>query len=120
MHNSYMASARHYEAAISTDLASKMVLLAGPRQVGKTTLARQILSTWPQGVYLSWDNRADRREIRAARWPGGSALVVLDELHKWTGWKRWLKGEYDTRFVERLQASETGSQRLRKAVEETP
>lgn len=96
MHNSYMADTRQYEAAISTDLASKMVLLAGPRQVGKTTLARQILSSWPQGVYLSWDNRADRREIRAARWPGGSALVVLDELHKWTGWKRWLKGEYDT------------------------
>jgi len=96
MHNSYMARARQYEAAIATDLASKMVLVAGPRQVGKTTLARQILSTWPQGVYLSWDNRADRREIRAARWPGGSALVVLDELHKWTGWKRWLKGEYDT------------------------
>lgn len=96
MHNSYMASARQYEAAISTDLAGKMVLLAGPRQVGKTTLARQILSSWPQGLYLSWDNRADRREIRAARWPGGPALVVLDELHKWTGWKRWLKGEYDT------------------------
>lgn len=91
-----MASTRQYEAAISADLADKMVLLAGPRQVGKTTLARQILSRWPKGVYLSWDNRADRREIRAARWPGGSALVVLDELHKWTGWKRWLKGEYDT------------------------
>ncbi len=30
------------------------------------------------------------------------------------------RGEYDTRFVERMHASETGSQRLRKAVEETP
>lgn len=111
MHNWHMVNARYPEATISTDLASKMVLLAGPRQVGKTTLARQILSTWPQGVYLSWDNRADRRDIRAARWPGGPALVVLDELHKWKGWKRWLKGEYDkhqpaTRFLV------TGSARL--------
>ncbi|MCY1035636.1 acetyl-CoA carboxylase biotin carboxylase subunit [Corallococcus praedator] len=30
------------------------------------------------------------------------------------------EGNYDTRFVERLLASETGSRRLRKAVEETP
>ncbi|MBX7098189.1 MAG: acetyl-CoA carboxylase biotin carboxylase subunit [Myxococcaceae bacterium] len=32
----------------------------------------------------------------------------------------FIRGEYDTRFVERLHASETGSQRLKKAVEETP
>ena len=32
----------------------------------------------------------------------------------------FLRGEYDTRFVERMHASETGTQRLRKAVEETP
>ncbi|HEX8825347.1 MAG TPA: acetyl-CoA carboxylase biotin carboxylase subunit [Archangium sp.] len=30
------------------------------------------------------------------------------------------EGNYDTRFVERLLASETGSHRLRKAIEETP
>ncbi len=32
----------------------------------------------------------------------------------------FIRGEYDTRFVERMHASETGTQRLRKAVEETP
>ncbi|HEY8212419.1 MAG TPA: acetyl-CoA carboxylase biotin carboxylase subunit [Myxococcaceae bacterium] len=32
----------------------------------------------------------------------------------------FLQGQYDTRFVERLLASETGSHRLRKAIEETP
>ena len=32
----------------------------------------------------------------------------------------FLEGSYDTRFVERLLASETGSQRLRRAIEETP
>jgi acetyl-CoA carboxylase, biotin carboxylase subunit len=32
----------------------------------------------------------------------------------------FLRGEYDTRFVERMHASETGSQRLKKAIDETP
>jgi acetyl-CoA carboxylase biotin carboxylase subunit len=32
----------------------------------------------------------------------------------------FLRGDYDTRFVERMHASETGTQRLKKAIEETP
>jgi hypothetical protein len=88
-----------------------MVFLAGPRQVGKTTLARQVLETSGNGVYLSFDNRDDRRQIRAARWPGGEATVVLDELHKWRGWKGWLKGEFD-RHREHLRFLVTGSARL--------
>jgi acetyl-CoA carboxylase biotin carboxylase subunit len=32
----------------------------------------------------------------------------------------FVQGEYDTRFVERLLASETGTQRLKKAIEDTP
>jgi acetyl-CoA carboxylase, biotin carboxylase subunit len=32
----------------------------------------------------------------------------------------FVRGQYDTRFVERLLASESGSQRLRKAIEDTP
>jgi len=88
-----------------------MVFVAGPRQVGKTTLAQRILSGWAAGSYLSWDNRDDRREMRAARWPGGQALVVLDELHKWREWKGWLKGEFD-KHRERLRFLVTGSARL--------
>jgi len=30
-----------------------------------------------------------------AAWPPPPALIVLDELHKYRFWKRWLKGEYD-------------------------
>ena len=90
-----MDQPRSLEAPIAEDLASTMVFLAGPRHVGKTTLARRLLSRWPAGAYLSWDNRDDRREMRAARWPGGDALVVLDELHKWRGWKGWIKGQFD-------------------------
>lgn len=90
-----MERTRYLEAAVEEDLEDKMVLVAGPRQVGKTTLARRVLGHRGSGVYLSWDNRDDRKEIRAARWPAGDALIVLDELHKWRGWRGWLKGEFD-------------------------
>jgi hypothetical protein len=106
-----MVVTRYLEAPAEADLARKMVLVAGPRQVGKSTLARRILERATSGVYLSWDNRADRREIRAARWPGGPALVVLDELHKWRGWKGWLKGEFD-KYRETTRFLVTGSARL--------
>ncbi|MBN1444060.1 MAG: ATP-binding protein [Planctomycetes bacterium] len=102
---------RYLEGFISQDLESKMVLVAGARQVGKTTLAKGILQKEAAGLYLSWDNRADREEIRSARWPGGEALVVLDELHKHRFWKRWLKGEFD-KHRDRLRFLVTGSARL--------
>jgi len=106
-----MVIPRYIEMCVSRDLESKMVLVAGPRQVGKTTLAREILKKSGAGVYLSWDNQGDRKEIRLARWPGGDALVVLDELHKYRFWKRWLKGEFD-KHQERLGFLVTGSARL--------
>jgi hypothetical protein len=77
-----MEQPRYLEPTIREDLASKMVFLAGPRQVGKTVLARRILAGSEAGVYLNWDNRGDRKEIRAARWPGGNALVVLDQVYQ--------------------------------------
>jgi hypothetical protein len=110
-HNQPMSRERYLEAPIRDDLAAKMVFVAGPRQVGKTTLAKSTLSGWRAGVYLSFDNREDRAAMRAARWPAGQALVVLDELHKWRGWKRWLKGEFD-KHRERLAFLVTGSARL--------
>ncbi|MCX6545966.1 MAG: ATP-binding protein [Acidobacteria bacterium] len=105
-----MTVVRSLQPAVLADLPRKMVFVVGPRQVGKTTLGRQCLDLVP-GVYLNWDNRDDRRELRAPRWPGGRALVVLDELHKSRSWKSWLKGEYDTHHP-RLQFLVTGSARL--------
>ena len=57
----------YLEAPALSDLAEKMLFIAGPRQVGKTTLARRIMAASPPGVYFNWDNRGDRAEIRAAR-----------------------------------------------------
>ncbi|MBI5481958.1 MAG: ATP-binding protein [Deltaproteobacteria bacterium] len=102
---------RSLVAPVRADLTEKMVFVAGPRQVGKTTLARQILAGHGDGVYLSCDRREDRREALAARWPAGEALVVLDEVHKLRGWKRWLKGEFD-HHRDHLRFLVTGSARL--------
>jgi len=106
-----MTVERYLERAVAADLTEKMVFLAGPRQVGKTTVARRLLADAGGGTYLNWDNRADRGEIRAARWPAGKAVVVLDELHKWRSWKGWIKGEFD-KHRDHIRFLVTGSARL--------
>jgi len=102
---------RYLESSIHEDLAHKMVFVAGPRQVGKTTMARNLLERTENGVYLNWDNRDHRREIRRSAWPATSSLVVLDELHKWRKWKSWIKGEFDVHH-NRIKFLITGSARL--------
>ena len=67
---------RYLQVPVEADLEEKMVFVAGPRQVGKTTLAKQILARAPAGEYLSWDRRQDRQLLRAARWPASCARSV--------------------------------------------
>ena len=45
----------------------KMAFVSGPRQVGKTTLARRLLAGRPQGLYFNWDITTDRRKLLADR-----------------------------------------------------
>ena len=73
-----------------------MVFIGGPRQVGKTTLARNIMKEhFPDAVYLNWDIDEDRRAILAKEWRKDASLVVFDELHKYPRWKQWIKGLFD-------------------------
>ncbi len=87
---------RYLESLVERDLQRKMVLLGGPRQVGKTTAAKSILDRLG-GRYFNWDFDEDRRDILAKSWSDDAPLVVFDELHKFPRWKNWLKGLYDTR-----------------------
>ncbi len=82
----------------------KIAFVSGPRQCGKTTLAKMLLERREVGSYLNWDDVEFRRawaKHPSAVVPGGAGkdvvpLVVLDELHKDRLWKRNLKGVFDT------------------------
>jgi hypothetical protein len=100
--------ARYLEPHVRRDLRRKMVFVAGPRQVGKTTLARRILGR--RAGYLNWDADADREAILRGQLPA-SDFWVFDEIHKYRLWRRLLKGLYDTkRSGQRILV--TGSARL--------
>jgi uncharacterized protein len=62
-----MERPRYLQEIIAEDLAEKMVFLTGPRQVGKTTLAKTFLKG-PNDRYYNWDRREDRKSIRASSW----------------------------------------------------
>jgi hypothetical protein len=96
---------------IQADLARKMVFLSGPRQAGKSTLARELATAWPGAQVLNWDVANDRRVILAQSWSPAAPLVVFDELHKMKDWKVWLKGVYDG-SVDGQSFLVTGSARL--------
>ena len=87
---------RYITSHILDDLKRKMVFVGGPRQVGKTTLAKAILADhYPDGRYLNWDFDEDRQDILKKRWRTDNPLLIFDELHKFPKWKGWIKGIYD-------------------------
>ena len=85
-----------------------MVVVAGPRQVGKTTLALELPGA--RAGYLNWDVAEDRERILRRELPA-NGLWVFDELHKYRPWRNFLKGLYDTR-QEGQRILVTGSGRL--------
>jgi predicted AAA+ superfamily ATPase len=102
---------RSIKKFVLKDLDKKLVLISGPRQVGKTFLSRSLSSDY---IYLNYDNLDSQREISERSWPRNKDLIIFDELHKMTNWKQWLKGIYD---VEGVKAPSpkilvTGSARL--------
>jgi predicted AAA+ superfamily ATPase len=99
---------RYLENSISNDLNEKIVILSGPRQVGKTTLSKQLRLSY---VYLNYDSRPDRKTIKNEEWPRDVELIIFDELHKLKKWKSWIKGIFDKEGVS-PQLLITGSARL--------
>lgn len=103
-----MMKTRYLVPQIKKDLARKMVFVGGPRQVGKTTLAKGLLRQ--DCGYMNWDVPEHREQILKRTFPV-SPLWVFDEIHKYRAWRNCLKGIYDVKSKDQ-QILVTGSARL--------
>ncbi len=114
---------RLYEALIEEHLKehSEMLFLMGPRQVGKTTTSQSVAKGRPSH-YFNWDNLSQRTTLQAgpdaviesvglSELSQEPELFVFDEIHKWSLWKDFLKGFYDT-YSNRLKFLVTANARL--------
>jgi predicted AAA+ superfamily ATPase len=99
---------RVYKTVLQEHLKNydQMLFLVGPRQVGKTTVAKSLTSECTNFSYFNWDNFDTRKLIlegqnKVASVAGieevrlGTSIVVFDEIHKYSKWKTFLKGFYD-------------------------
>jgi uncharacterized protein len=102
--------------------AGKMIFLTGPRQVGKTTFARNWLASGKSDdMYFNWDDPAVSREYKRnslyfkniidSHFDKKPVPIVFDEIHKLKNWRNILKGIYDTN-KEKITLLVTGSARL--------
>src|SRR3989304_8347203 len=109
--NGLFGMKRYLSSTILSDLGKKMVLLTGPRQVGKTTLAKEIMASYSRPQYLNWDVADDRRILIQQSWSPRADMLVFDEIHKMPNWKNYLKGVFDGR-TEGQAILVTGSARM--------
>lgn len=97
---------RYLRGAISEHLKKfrQIVFLVGPRQVGKTTLAKGLLPEPKSGYnYFNWDIVEHRRILTTQVFKGdvdlkesGREILVFDEIHKYPRWKNSIKGLFDS------------------------
>lgn len=105
---------RYIEKSVTADLQKKMVFIGGPRQSGKTTLAKHLCEKSGYGIeerYLNWDAAEDREQILLEHFPAAPGLLILDEIHKYSRWRQVVKGLFDQRGHE-VSVLVTGSARL--------
>jgi len=96
-----MLERRQLSTVVARLQSMSSVVLLGPRQVGKTTLARVIADQrGPAAVYLDLERAADQRRLedpdRFLRAQPGK-LVVIDEIHRAPGIFEVLRGIIDDR-----------------------
>ncbi|MBL7662999.1 ATP-binding protein [bacterium] len=108
-----MRNQRYLEPYIDKDLEKKMVFLDGPRQVGKTTLALNLLNqaSKQHPAYYNWDILKQRTLIKNLEFAQQEKLIILDEVHKYKRWRTLVKGFYDQHYPQK-KLIVTGSARL--------
>jgi predicted AAA+ superfamily ATPase len=98
---------------MKSDLEDRqMIFIGGPRQVGKTSLARHLIGAQDEDDlrYLNWDQVKVREQLLKGIVPSAPQLI-FDEIHKFDRWKTLVKGIYDSRKLS-TQIIVTGSARL--------
>ncbi|MFH1259176.1 MAG: ATP-binding protein [Elusimicrobiota bacterium] len=110
------------EVAFSDVYSRQMRFIAGPRQSGKTTIAKnQLLSFHSEQLYYNWDRKQVRDRYRKeSDFLGSDYLnmasqkklwVCFDEIHKIPKWKNILKDFFDT-YENKINLIVTGSARF--------
>lgn len=97
----------------------KMIFLSGPRQSGKTTFTKMLSENFTNSLYFNWDVLDNKTKFSSNpyfyeelnRKDSSNPFVIFDELHKYSGWKNYLKGVYD-RDKENYHFIVSGSGRL--------
>jgi predicted AAA+ superfamily ATPase len=100
----------------------QMLFLSGPRQVGKTTVAKSICEEFADSHYFNWDNQSHREviirgpsaiadELGLDRLKADRPFCAFDELHKYQHWRDFLKGFFDE-YEDRARVLVTGSASL--------
>ena len=117
---------RFIQSLLLKDLKKKMVFLTGPRQTGKTWMAKALMKYYKNPLYLNYDSFKDKKIIEEQSWPqtGGPQtgelqtgepepcdFIIFDEIHKMEQWKNYIKGVFDTRPPQQ-HILVTGSARL--------
>lgn len=115
---------RIYSEVILNHLKSyrQMIFIMGPRQVGKTTLSLAVRKNWKSVYYFNWDNQKDREiilmgpdalmeKIGIEILGNETPVIILDEIHKYSKWKIFLKGLYDS-YPNMAHIVVTGSARM--------
>lgn len=109
-----------YDIAFSSQWGRQMRFITGPRQVGKTTLAKQKLhKEKSEKLYYLWDLRSLRQRYKEhelfftadALDPKRKLWICFDEIHKMPKWKNILKAAFDE-TSDRYQFIVTGSAKL--------
>lgn len=108
------------DIAFSSQWGRQMRFITGPRQVGKTTLARQKLhDEKSEALYYLWDLRSVRQRYKEhelfftedALDPARKLWICFDEIHKMPKWKNILKAAFDE-TSDQYQFIVTGSAKL--------
>lgn len=65
--------------SIHNDLESRIVMLTGPRQCGKTTLSKMLFLNYD---YFNYDYPEHRVDLQKNSWDRSKDIIIFDELHK--------------------------------------